>query len=196
MQNRRDFLKMLTLGAATVALPGCRNNGSASNAPVSKMRTNIILIMIDDLGWMDLHCQGNMRLDTPNIDRLASQGMRFTDAYSAAPVCSPTRAAIMTGQSPARLGLTTHIPDRPQYRPQGAKLLSANTLNYLPLEHVTLAERLKEDGYATAFFGKWHLSRASAEKGLSEQELRPQFQGFDLNIGGCSFGGPPSYFDP
>ena len=194
--NRRNFLKMLALGAAGLSLPGCSTNGSASNAPVSKRRTNIILIMIDDLSWMDLHCQGNDRLDTPNIDRLASQGMRFTDAYSAAPVCSPTRAAIMTGQSPARLGLTTHIPDRPQYRPKEARLLSAKTLNHLPLEHVTLAERLKEAGYATGFFGKWHLSRASAEMGLSEQELRPEFQGFDLNIGGCSFGGPPSYFDP
>ena len=196
MQNRRDFIKMLALGAANVALPGCRFNGLNSTATVSKKRTNIILIMIDDLGWMDLHCQGNKRLDTPNIDRLASQGMRFTDAYSAAPVCSPTRAAIMTGQSPARLGLTTHIPDRPQYRPKEARLLSAKTLNHLPLEHVTLAERLKEAGYATAFFGKWHLSRESTEKGFSEQELRPEFQGFDLNIGGCSFGGPPSYFDP
>ena len=194
--NRRDFLKAVTLGAAGVSLPGCSNNGPSSTASVSKKRTNIILIMIDDLSWMDLHCQGNDRLDTPNIDRLASQGMRFTDAYSAAPVCSPTRAAIMTGQSPARLDLTTHIPDRPQYRPKDSTLLSAKTLNHLPLEHVTLAERLKEAGYATGFFGKWHLSRASAEKGLSEQDLRPEFQGFDLNIGGCSFGGPPSYFDP
>jgi arylsulfatase A-like enzyme len=196
MQNRRDFLKTLALGAAAVALPGCSINGSVSTPTVSKKRTNIILIMIDDLGWMDLHCQGNERLDTPNIDRLASQGMLFTDAYSAAPVCSPTRAAIMTGQSPARLGLTTHIPDRPQYAPKDATLLSAKTLDHLPLEHVTIAERLKEAGYATAFLGKWHLSRASAEKGLSEQDLRPEYQGFDLNIGGCSFGGPPSYFDP
>jgi arylsulfatase A-like enzyme len=194
--NRRGFLKAVALGAAGLSLPGCGTNGPASTASVSKKRTNIILIMIDDLSWMDLHCQGNERLDTPNIDRLASQGMRFTDAYSAAPVCSPTRAAIMTGQSPARLGLTTHIPDRPQYRPKDATLLSAKTLNHLPLEHVKLAERLKEAGYATGFFGKWHLSRASAEKGLSERELRPEFQGFDLNIGGCSFGGPPSYFDP
>lgn len=194
--NRREFFKITAISAATLSLPVRGIIGSASNAPVSKKRTNIILIMIDDLSWMDLHCQGNDRLDTPNIDRLALQGMRFTDAYSAAPVCSPTRAAIMTGQSPGRLGLTTHIPDRPQYRPKDATLLSAKTLNHLPLEHVTLAERLKEAGYATGFFGKWHMSRASAEKGLSEQELRPEYQGFDLNIGGCSFGGPPSYFDP
>lgn len=194
--NRREFFKITAISAATLSLPVRGIIGSASNAPVSKRRTNIILIMIDDLGWMDLHCQGNERLDTPNIDQLASQGMRFTDAYSAAPVCSPTRAAIMTGQSPARLGLTTHIPDRPQFQPKNATLRSAKTLDHLPLEHVTLAERLKEAGYATGFFGKWHMSHASAEKGLSEQELRPEYQGFDLNIGGCSFGGPPSYFDP
>ncbi|MHC4692077.1 MAG: sulfatase [Planctomycetota bacterium] len=194
--NRRDFLKSIACGAVTMSLPGCSNNHLDSAGSISKKRTNIILIMIDDLGWMDLHCQGNDRLDTPNIDRLASQGMRFTDAYSAAPVCSPTRSAIMTGQSPARLGLTTHIPDRPQYRPKDATLLSAKTLNHLPLEHITLAERLKEAGYATGFFGKWHLSRKVAEKSLGEQELRPEFQGFDVNIGGCSFGGPPSFFDP
>jgi arylsulfatase A-like enzyme len=192
--NRRDFLKAAALGAAAVSLPGCNIN--RSSAPVSRKQMNIILIMIDDLGWMDLHCQGNDRLDTPNIDNLASQGMRFTDAYSAAPVCSPTRAAIMTGQSPARLGLTTHIPDRSRYRPKDSKLLSAKTLDHLPPEHVTIAERLKEAGYATGFFGKWHLSRASAEKGFREQELRPEHQGFNVNIGGCSFGGPPSYFDP
>ena len=68
--------------------------------------------MIDDLGWTDLRCQGNNRLETPNIDRLATQGMRFTDGYAAAPVCSPTRAAIMTGQSPARLAITNHLPDQ------------------------------------------------------------------------------------
>ena len=102
----------------------------------------------------------------------------------------------MTGQSPGRLGLTTHIPDRPQFQPKNRNLDSAKTLNYLPLEHVTLAERLREAGYATAFLGKWHLSSAAADKGLGEEDLRPEHQGFDLNIGGCSFGGPPSYFDP
>lgn len=199
--NRRDALKMLVLGTAAVRhwrMPGCRINGSASSATTSKKQANIILIMIDDLGWMDLHCQGNAQLDTPNIDRLASQGMQFTEAYSAAPVCSPTRAAIMAGQSPARLGLTTHIPDRPQYAPKDATLLSAKTLNHLPLEHVTIAERLKEAGYATAFIGKWHLSGSDvrADGGLGERLFRPEYQGFDVNIGGCGYGGPPTYFDP
>ncbi len=87
--NRRDFFKLAAVGAATVALPGYR---AFSTGSAARKQTNIVLIMIDDLGWMDLHCQGNERLDTPNIDKLASQGMRFTDAYAAAPVCSPTRA--------------------------------------------------------------------------------------------------------
>ena len=195
MQNRRDFLKRLALGAAAVSLPGCTFNGSP---PAPKKRTNIVLIMIDDLGWMDLHCQGNERLDTPNIDGLAAQGMRFTDFYAAAPVCSPTRAAIMTGQSPARLGLTTHIPDRPGFAPKSAKLFSAKTLDHLSLDYVTIAERLKEAGYATAFMGKWHLSgrRSTDGEGPGEPDLRPEYQGFDVNIGGCAFGGPPTYFDP
>jgi arylsulfatase A-like enzyme len=198
MRNRRHFLKAAALGAVSMYLPGCSLKERNSRSPVWKKRTNIILIMIDDLGWMDLHCQGNRRLDTPHVDRLASQGMRFTDAYSAAPVCSPTRAAIMTGQSPARLGLTTHIPDRPQFAPKDAKLLSARTLDHLPLERTTIAERLKETGYATGFFGKWHLSgrRAKADDGPTEPELRPEHQGFDANVGGCAYGGPPTYFDP
>jgi arylsulfatase A-like enzyme len=147
---------------------------------------------------MDLHCQGNERLDTPNIDQLAREGMRFTDAYSAAPVCSPTRAAIMTGQSPARLGITNHLPDQPRFQPKNATLRSAKTLEHLPLEQTTIAERLKEARYATAFLGKWHLSgRGKPESGrLAEPNLRPEYQGFDVNIGGCGFGGPPSYFEP
>jgi len=195
LQNRRDFLKSLTLGAAAVALPGCAIKRSTAGAPAK--RPNILLIMIDDLGWMDLHCQGNDRLDTPNIDRLAAQGMRFTDFYSAAPVCSPTRAAIMTGLAPARIGLTNHAPDRPSFAPKNAKLRSAETLDYLPLKHITIAERLKEAGYATGFFGKWHLSAIKAkDAGPKEPDLRAEYQGFDVNIGGCSFGGPPTYFDP
>ena len=191
-------MEKVTLGVAAMLLATNRIDSTVAIAATGEKQPNIIFIMIDDLGWMDLACQGNNRLDTPNIDRLASQGMRFTDAYAAAPVCSPTRAAIMTGQSPARLGLTTHIPDRLTYRPKESPLLSARTRDYLPLEQVTLAERLKEGGYATAFIGKWHLSgiRKSDESVLNEPDLRPEHQGFDLNIGGCAFGGPPTYFDP
>ncbi len=193
IQSRREFLKSVAFGAAAVSIPALLR--SSSGAPI-KARPNIIFIMIDDLGWMDLHCQGNERLDTPNIDRLARQGMRFTDAYAAAPVCSPTRAANMTGLSPARLGLTNHIPDRIGFQPDNAVLRSAKTLDYLPLNHVTIAERLKETGYATAFMGKWHLSGKSGRGGKGEVKYEPQWQGFDINIGGCSYGGPPTYFDP
>ncbi len=159
----------------------------------SGQRPNFVFIMIDDLGWMDLHCQGNNLIDTPNIDRLAAQGMRFTDAYAAAPACSPTRAAILTGQSPARLHITNHIPDRPQFTPKDAKLLPAKARDHLPLEQVTIAERLKSAGYATGFLGKWHLSGGG---GTGKPEFYPEKQGFDLNIGGCALGGPPTYFDP
>jgi len=193
MQSRREFLKSVAFGAVAVSMPVFLR--SSSGVPI-KARPNIVFIMIDDLGWMDLHCQGNERLETPNIDRLARQGMRFTDAYAAAPVCSPTRAANMTGLSPARLGLTNHIPDRLSFQPANAVLRSAKTLDYLPLNHVTIAEWLKGTGYATAFLGKWHLSGKSGKGGKGEEKYEPQWQGFDVNIGGCAYGGPPTYFDP
>jgi arylsulfatase A len=160
---------------------------------------NIVVIMADDLGWMDLHCQGNQYLDTPNVDRLAGEGMRFTDAYAAAPVCTPTRAAMMTGQAPARLAITNHAPGHgPRFRLEGSDLIEASWNTYLALDYVTIAERLKQSGYATGFIGKWHLShrRGKDEQGPYEPRLRPQWQGFDLNVGGCGLGGPPSYFEP
>ncbi len=157
---------------------------------------NILFIMIDDLGWTDLHCQGNAALETPHIDRLAQQGMRFTDAYAAAPVCSPTRAAIMTGMSPARLAITNHLPDQKRFEPDNAVVRSAETVDHLALRYVTVAERLKEAGYANAFIGKWHLSGTRGEMKTTEPLRRPEYQGFDLNIGGCCFGGPPTFFAP
>ena len=152
----------------------------------------MVFLRIDDLGWMDLAVQGNKLVETPNIDRLATQGMRFTDAYSAAPVCTPTRAAIMTGQSPARLRITNHTPERASFTPQNAKLLPAFMHNHLAAEYVTIAERLKEANYDTAFLGKWHLSGG----GRGKPEFEPTVQGFDINIGGCGYGGPPTFFDP
>lgn len=151
---------------------------------------NIVFIMIDDLGWMDLACQGNKLVETPNIDRLASQGMRFTDNYAAAPVCSPTRAAIMTGKAPARLRITNHLPDQKRFTPRDAKLLPAHCEDHLPLDEITIAEVLNDAGYATAFIGKWHLSQRGNTR------FQPEHQGFDINIGGCDFGGPPTFFDP
>ncbi len=161
-----------------------------------KRPPNVLLIMVDDMGWMDLRCQGNDRLQTPFIDKLAQQGMRFTDAYAAAPVCSPTRAAVMTGKSPARLQITNHIPDQKRFIPDNAKLLPAPMLNYLPVEEVTVAERLKEAGYATGFFGKWHLAGRAGKQGKGDVQYYPEKQGFDSNLGGTAMGGPYSFFDP
>ena len=160
---------------------------------------NIVVIMADDLGWMDLHCYGNDRLDTPALDKLAAAGMRFTDAYAAAPVCSPTRAAMMTGQAPARLRLTNHAPGHKDgFSLEGSDLQEAETVRNLAPSYVTIAERLTRAGYATAHIGKWHLSYVPRNKktGVLEPDLRPDKQGFQINIGGCFRGGPPSYFAP
>jgi arylsulfatase A-like enzyme len=179
--------RLCGLLAAIVAADAAADTPPAAAAG----KPNILFILIDDLGWMDLRCQGNPHLETPNVDRFARQGMRFTDAYAPAPVCSPTRGAIMTGQSPARLHITNHLPEQARFTPDTSKLLPAPVSDHLPLEQVTIAERLRDDaGYATAFIGKWHLYVDDAK------QFAPSAQGFDLNLGGCSFGGPPTYFDP
>ncbi len=189
-------IKSVVLGLAVLLLAasGCQT----TEQPVEADRPpNILMIMIDDLGWTDLRIQGNEKLETPVIDRLASQGMRFTDNYAAAPVCSPTRAAIMTGQSPARLAITNHVSrNQDRFKPEGASLRAAEMYNYLDLEYVTIAERLKEADYATAFIGKWHISGLASEMSTVEPPRRPEHQGFDVNIGGVAYGGPPSFFDP
>lgn len=146
---------------------------------------NVVLVLIDDYGWADTGCYGSTYHRTPNIDALAARGMRFTDAYSAAPVCSPTRAAIMTGRHPARLHLTDWLPGRQDLPAQ--KLARPTIRQELPLTEVTLAEVLKEAGYATGHIGKWHLGGAGFE---------PERQGFDLNIAGDHTGTPLSYFAP
>jgi arylsulfatase A len=130
---------------------------------------NIVLIFADDLGINDLACYGRKDHRTPHLDRLASQGMKFTSAYTAQSICSPSRAALMTGKCPARLNLTNYLPGRPDTRSQ--KLLQPRIEGQLPLEEVTLAEVLKQFGYATGLFGKWHLGG----KGFSPAE-----QGFDV----------------
>ena len=178
---------------AAILLTGCAASPKNSN-PAEK--PNILYIMIDDLGWMDLACQGSKEYYTPNIDRLASQGMRFTDAYAAAPVCSPTRAAAMTGLAPARLRITNHIPDRWSFY-KGKALGPGHSVNHLAPSYTTIAERLKTAGYATAFIGKWHMSGTSFSE--KNRIYLPQNQGFDINIGGNHQGGPGgkgSFFDP
>jgi len=146
---------------------------------------NVILMVVDDLGWADLGCQGSTFHRTPHLDRLASQGMRFTHAYAACPVCSPTRAAVMTGKYPARVHLTDWLPGRPDRPDQ--RLNRPAFRQELPLEEVTIAETLHSAGYATATIGKWHLGGAGFE---------PTRQGFDLNVAGDQSGSPVSYFAP
>ena len=156
----------------------------AADAGAVDPNPNVIVVLVDDMGWKDLSCQGSEFYETPQIDRLAASGMRFTTAYSACTVCSPTRAAMMTGQYPARLHLTDWITGH--HRPH-AKLRPPDWTKHLPLEVVTVAERLKAYGYATASIGKWHLGG---------KEQSPEDQGFDVNLGGTAKGQPPSYFSP
>jgi arylsulfatase A-like enzyme len=147
---------------------------------------NIVLFLIDDLGWMDLGCQGSSYYQTPNIDRLAAEGVRFTDAYAACGVCTPTRAALMTGKYPARLLMTNWTPDGRW--DQHARMREARFVRDLPLEELTIAEALREAGYRTASIGKWHLGGPPFSL--------PEHHGFDINIGGNAHGAPGDYFYP
>ncbi len=155
-------------------------------ALAQQTRPNFVFILADDLGWSDLGCYGADLHETPNIDRLAKQCVRFTNAYSAAPVCSPTRASIMTGKHPAKLHMTTWL-ENAEHPAKNRKLLPPITRENLPHEEVTIAEVLHDAGYRTAIVGKWHLGTAGNY---------PETQGFDINIGGTFWGAPPTYFYP
>jgi len=156
-------------------------------------RPNVVLVLVDDLGWYDLACYGNPAVRTPRIDAFCAESVKFTDAYAAAPVCTPTRASIMTGQSPARLHITNHAPDGERFWPDDPVLEPAPMHDRLALEHVTLAEHLKAQGYATAFLGKWHLA---PQRVPDAAEWFPDQQGFDINLGGDGSGGPGRFFAP
>ncbi|TWU63201.1 sulfatase [Crateriforma conspicua] len=149
--------------------------------------TNVVLILIDDLGWKDLGCYGSDYYQTPNVDQLAREGMRFTDGYAACNVCSPSRAAIVSGKYPARLLLTQWLPSG-RWDPQKMRLREGRYLANLPLEEFTVAEAMRDAGYRTAFIGKWHLG--------TETYYYPEHQGFDVNIAGRDYGAPGSYFYP
>lgn len=145
---------------------------------------NVLLILVDDLGWTDLTCYGSDFYQTPHIDQLARDGMKFTQAYSACTVCSPTRAAVLTGKYPARLHITDWIPGLP---PSNPKLLVPDWTKHLPTEEATLARVLKGAGYATASVGKWHLGG---------EPYYPEKHGFDRNVAGTAAPAPKSYLAP
>jgi arylsulfatase A-like enzyme len=148
-------------------------------------KLNLIVVLADDLGWTDLGCFGSDLFETPNLDRLARDGVRFTNGYSACTVCSPTRASLLTGKYPARLHITDWIPG---HKRPNAKLAVPDWTMYLPRTEVTLASALKAAGYATGHVGKWHLG--------NETQGYPDKHGFDVNISGTDKGQPPSYFSP
>lgn len=175
---------LIRAGAMLLAVAALLVAPAAARGEPTERPPNVIFFLIDDLGWTDLGCMGSEFYETPNIDRLAAEGMRFTDAYAACTVCSPTRAAIISGKYPARLHLTDWITGH--QRPQ-AKLRIPDWRMYLPLEETTVAEALKQAGYATLHVGKWHLG---------EPPYYPEHQGFDVNIGGNRWGAPGSYFWP
>ena len=145
---------------------------------------NVVFILVDDWGWTDAGCYGSDFYETPQIDRLAMDGVRFTQAYSACTVCSPSRAAILTGKYPARLHLTDWIPG---YQPPESLLLSPEWNKGLELSEYTIAEEFKSRGYTTGIVGKWHLGG---------DKFKPELQGFDFNFAGCHVGSPRSFFPP
>lgn len=156
---------------------------SSANAQGARS-PNVVLILADDLGWTDLGCYGSDLHETPHLDRLAASGARFTQAYSACTVCSPTRASILTGKYPARLHVTDWIPG---LMPANPKLIVPDWTKQLVEEEQTLAEVFRDAGYATASIGKWHLGM---------EEFYPEKHGFGLNIAGTQAPSPKSYFAP
>ena len=165
-------------------------------------KPNIIVILVDDLGWMDLSCQGSDYYKTPAIDRLAAEGIRFTDGYAACAVCSPTRAAVQTGRYPHRVGVTdwirslfqrgeTAAPRRPIPPNTSAARTTSSSARPIPSGWSTTKSpsprRSRAAGYQSGYIGKWHLG---------DPAWYPPGQGYDENRGGCDYGQPPSYFDP
>lgn len=150
---------------------------------------NVLFILVDDLGYKDLGIYGSTFYDTPNLDSLAGVSTRFTNAYAASPVCSPTRAAIMTGKDPVRVNITDWIPGLPIEKVENPKLTPPEDIHNLPLSEKTMAEVFREKGYKTFFAGKWHLGETA--------EFWPEQQGFDINKGGHHKGSPPGgYYAP
>lgn len=172
-----------TLLIFTAVLLSCN---SIKKHIVNAKPSNIVLIVADDLGWSDLACYGNKFIETPNLDALAKRGVMFKNAYAAAPLCSPTRASIITGNNPARINLTEHLHG---YSPAGPKqkLITPRIVTGLPPQLTTIAEALKQKDYVTGHFGKWHLGTG---------ESSPANNGYDVVYGGGAEGLPKTFFRP
>ena len=183
MHIRMKLRSALILASALVLFGAC----SKQTVPPP----NIIFFLVDDMGYSDVGCFGSDYYETPNIDKLADEGMLFTSAYAASTVCSPTRASIMTGKYPGRLHITHAIPIKGYARIKngtGTPYKDADYTMNLPLEEVTIAEALKKKDYATISIGKWHI--------CNEPKYYPEHQGFDTNIGGNKRGNTGDYFYP
>ena len=167
MVSRRSFLKQSVCGATALLLGSARG----ARAETAKTPPNILFIFIDDMGYADPSCFGNPKMKTPNIDRLAEQGLRFTNFYVNSPICSPSRTAVMTGQYPARWGIHSYLESRKRNQERGMP-------NFLSPEAPTTARRLKAAGYATAHFGKWHVGGG---RDVDDAPL-PQAYGFDESL--------------
>lgn len=180
----RNPLRLISLICSAIGLIAMESSHPATAAPPK--RPNVVFVLADDLGWSDLACYGSTIHETPHLDRFARQAVRFTDAYAAAPVCSPTRASLMTGKSPARLHITIWR-EAAQDPPRNRRLLPPVTVADLPHAETTIAKRFQAAGYVTALVGKWHLGDAAHY---------PETHGFDVNIGGTQWGCPSTYFYP
>jgi arylsulfatase A len=174
------LLTLLTISGFTC------NSSNKITSKKNTLRTNIILIVADDLGVNDVACYNNKFIETPNIDALAKEGVLFTKAYAAAPLCSPTRASIITGCNPTRINLTEHLHGYAAAGPK-QKLITPKIEGGLPEQLTTIPEALKTNGYISAHFGKWHLGMGPSS---------PKAQGFDFVYGGGAEGLPKSFFYP
>ena len=185
---QRVLLRFFT--AALLLCLTCPNGpaAAAQQPSLPQPQRNFVFILIDDLGWADLSCMGSSFHETPHLDALAAEGLRFTNALAACPVCSPTRASILTGRHPVRVGITDWIPGQKPAADGRQRFLHVEDRDALALEEITFAEVLREAGYQTFFAGKWHLGGPGA---------LPTDQGFDVNLGGANYGQPPAgYFAP
>ncbi len=178
--------KTLLILTTALGLPQLVTACPTTAEPGKPKPPNVILILADDLGWSDLGCYGSDLHETPHLDKLAKLGIRFTDAYAASPVCSPTRAALMTGKHPARLGITIWR-EGALNPPRNRRLLPPAAVADLPHTEMTLAKLLQLAGYLTALIGKWHLGDA---------DYAAETHGFDINIGGTHWGAPATFFFP